>query len=233
MNSLTDLDKRNSIVIYNEAWHMGVIGIVTSRLVDLYYRPTVVLTRVGDFACGSVRSVSDFDVHKALEDCSDLLINFGGHPYAAGLTLSIDRIPAFTQRFEDYVAQHLHQGQRQSRLSIDAEIDFKDISIKLVHDVNKFAPFGNGNEEPIFYTQKVYDYGTSKIIGRYQEHLKLELVDSKSNRVMNGIAFGKGEQWTRIRTKRAFNICYRIKENTHRKGEAQIHIEAIRPNAEV
>lgn len=223
------LDQRRSIVIYNKAWHKGVIGIVASRLTEQYYRPAVVLTLSDGMATGSARSVSGFDVYKAVQSCEDLLENFGGHTYAAGLTLPVEHIDEFTKRFEQYVADHILDEQTEASLDIDAILDFKDITFRFYQQLRKFAPFGPSNLKPIFCTKRVYDYGTSKVVGRGQEHIKLELVDNKSNNVMNGIAFGQSSQARYIKTKRAFDICYTIEENTHKRGEVQLQIDDIRP----
>ncbi len=227
---LEGMEQRNSIVIYNEEWHRGVIGIVASRLTELYYRPAVVLTQSNGMATGSARSVSGFDVYKAIEHCRDLLLSFGGHTYAAGLSMKVENIEAFTERFETFVSQHILPEQRSAIIHIDGMLDFKDVTLKLFQDLKKFNPHGPDNLKPIFSTYKVYDYGTSKIVGRAQEHLKLELVDSKSGHIMNGIAFGQGKRWKHIRTRRAFDICYTIEENSHKRGELQLQIEDIRPN---
>ncbi len=223
------IDEHRSVVIYNEAWHKGVIGIVASRLTELYYRPAVVLTRSEGIATGSARSVSGFDVYSAVQHCADLLENFGGHTYAAGLSLKVEHVEEFKRRFEAYVSEHILDEQTQPTLDIDAQLDFSDINIKFFQDLKKFSPFGPGNPKPIFFTPRVYDYGTSKVVGRGQEHIKLELVDNKSNNVMNGIAFGQSSQARYIKTKRAFDICYTVEENTHKRGEVQLQIEDIRP----
>lgn len=223
------IDDHRSVVIYNEAWHKGVIGIVASRLTELYYRPAVVLTRSEGIATGSARSVSGFDVYSAVQHCADLLENFGGHTYAAGLSLKVEHVEEFKQRFEAYVAEHILDEQTQPTLDIDAQLDFSDINIKFYQDLKKFSPFGPGNPKPIFFTPRVYDYGTSKVVGRGQEHIKLELVDNKSSNVMNGIAFGQSSQARYIKSKGAFDICYSVEENTHKRGEVQLQIEDIRP----
>ena len=229
---LEGLADRRSIVIYNEAWHKGVIGIVASRLTEIYYRPAVVLTRTDNLATGSARSVSGFDVYKAIEHCRDLLENFGGHTYAAGLSMKVENVEEFTRRFETYVTEHILPEQTSAVIDIDAEIDFRDITPKFHADLKKFNPFGPDNHKPIFCTHNVYDYGTSKVVGRDQEHIKLELVDNKSNNVMNGIAFGQSSQARYIKTKRSFDICYTIEENTHKRGEVQLQIEDIKPSEE-
>ncbi|MBQ4525835.1 MAG: single-stranded-DNA-specific exonuclease RecJ [Bacteroidaceae bacterium] len=229
VESLEGLSDRRSIVIFNEQWHKGVIGIVASRLTEIYYRPAVVLTRTDDMATGSARSVSGFDVYKAIENCRDLLENFGGHTYAAGLSMKIEHVEEFTRRFEEYVTEHILPEQTKAAINIDAELDFKEISTKFFNDLKRFNPFGPDNHKPVFCTHQVYDYGTSKVVGREQEHIKLELVDNKSNNVMNGIAFGQSSQARYIKTKRAFDICYTIEENTHKHGEVQLLIEDIKP----
>ena len=232
VDSLEGLADRRTIVIYNEAWHKGVIGIVASRLTEIYYRPAVVLTRTDNLATGSARSVSGFDVYKAIENCRDLLENFGGHTYAAGLSMKVENVEEFTHRFETYVSEHILPEQTSAVIDIDAEIDFRDITPKFHADLKKFNPFGPDNHKPVFCTHNVYDYGTSKVVGRDQEHIKLELVDNKSNNVMNGIAFGQSSQARYIKTKRSFDIGYTIEENTHKRGEVQLQIEDIKPSEE-
>ncbi len=227
---LGGLANRRSIVLYNEDWHKGVVGIVASRLTEVYYRPAVVLTRTNDIATGSARSVSGFDVYKAIEYCRDLLENFGGHTYAAGLSMKVENVPAFTERFEEFVAGHILPEQTNAVIDINAEIDFKEITPKFYNDLKKFNPFGPENCKPIFCTHHVYDYGTSKVVGRDQEHIKLELVDNKSNNVMNGIAFGQSSHVRYIKSKSSFDICYTIEENTYKRGEVQLQIEDIKPN---
>lgn len=229
VKNLPGLEERRSIVIYNEEWHKGVIGIVASRLTEQYYRPAVVLTRAESMATGSARSVSGFDVYKAVQSCADLLENFGGHTYAAGLTLKVENVEEFGRRFEAYVAEHILSEQTQAGLDINGILDFKDITFKFYQQLKRFAPFGPLNAKPVFCTRKVYDYGTSKVVGRGQEHIKLELVDNKSSHVLNGIAFGQSSQARYIKTKRAFDICYTIEENTHKRGEVQLQIDDIRP----
>ena len=223
---------QSSIVLYDEGWKKGVIGIVASRLTEIYFRPTVVLTRDGDFATGSARSVAGFDVYSAVKSCRDLLVNFGGHTYAAGLTLKWSDVKKFRDRFQQYVAQHIQPEQTEALLNVDAVIDFKDITKKLHNDLKRFAPFGPLNTKPIFCTKDVYDFGTSKVVGREQEHIKLELVDSKSNNVMNGIAFGQSASARYIKSKRSFDIAYTIEDNVFKHGAVQLQIEDIRPTEE-
>ena len=229
VKTVPGLENLRSIVIYNEAWHKGVIGIVASRLTELYYRPAVGVTRSEGTATGTARSVAGFDGYRAVQSCADLLENFGGHTYAAGLTMRAENVEEFSRRFEAYVAEHILDEQTEAFLDIDGVLDFKDVNFEFYLQLKRFGPFGPGNARPLFCTHRVYDYGTSKVVGRGQEHIKLELVDDKSNNVMNGIAFGQSSQARYIKTKRAFDICYAIEENTHKRGEVQLQIEDIRP----
>jgi single-stranded-DNA-specific exonuclease len=229
VESLDHQHEKSSIVIYNEDWHKGVIGIVASRLTEEYCRPSVVITRFEDMATGSARSVPGFDVYKAIESCRDLLENFGGHTYAAGLSLRVENVPEFKRRFEEYVDENILPTQIQSELNIDGRLEFNDISIRFYNDLRRFAPFGPDNPKPIWLTERVYDFGTSKVVGHKQEHIKLELVDEHSTNVMGGIAFGQSSQVRLIKTKHPFDICYSVEENTHKHGEVQLQIEDIRP----
>ena len=222
----------SSIVLYDENWKKGVIGIVASRLTEIYFRPTVVLTRDGEYATGSARSIMGFDVYAAIKSCRDLLVNFGGHTYAAGLTLKWEDIPHFRKRFQQYVDEHIKPSQKEAMINVDAVIDFKDISKRLYNDLKRFSPFGPGNNKPIFCTLSVYDYGTSKVVGREQEHIKLELVDSKSSTVVNGIAFGQSASARYIKSKRSFDIVYTIEDNVFKRNQVQLQIEDIRPNSD-
>ncbi len=224
--------EHKAIVIYNEEWHKGVIGIVASRLTEIFTRPSVVLTRTDDMATGSARSVAGFDVYKAIDSCRDLLENFGGHTYAAGLSMKVENIPEFKHRFEEYVEANILPSQIESELNIDGMLDFRDIGHRFLVDMRKFSPFGPDNPKPLFCTEHVYDYGTSKVVGHHQEHIKLELVDNKSSAIVSGIAFGQSSQARFIKSKRAFDICYSVEENTHKRGEVQLQIEAIRPSEE-
>lgn len=227
VDTMPEIEDRSSIVIYNADWHKGVIGIVASRLTEIYFRPAVVLTRTGDTVTGSARSVSGFDVYKAIEYCRDLLENFGGHTYAAGLSLPIENLDAFKERFEKYVSENIDPEQTKPALDIDAEVSFKDITPKFFSDLKRMRPFGPDNTKPRFCSRQVYDYGTSKVVGREQEHIKLELVDGFSNKVMNGIAFGQSSEARYIKTRHSFDIVYTIEENTHKRGEIQLQIEDI------
>ena len=157
-----------SIVLYDENWKKGVVGIVASRLTEMYFRPTVVLTIIDGLATGSARSVAGFDIYDAIKSCRDLLLNFGGHTYAVGLSLKQENIPEFRRRFQEYVSNHILPEQTQALLDIEEEVDFRDINKKLLNDLKKFAPHVPTNPQPLFCTRNVYDYGTSKVVGRNQ-----------------------------------------------------------------
>ena len=224
---LESFEERRAIVIFNPDWHRGVIGIVASRLTEVYHRPAVVITCTGDMATGSARSVTGFDLYKAMESCRDLLDNFGGHTYAAGFSLKVENIEAFAARFEEFVSQNILPEQTAPVIEIDAEIGFHQITRKFFNDLRKFAPHGPENPKPLFCTRNVCDYGTSKVVGRRQEHIKLELVDDLSNKVFNGIAFGQSQQAKYIKSKQSFDICYTLEENAYKHGEVQLQIESI------
>lgn len=204
---------RRSIVVHKPDWHKGVIGIVASRLTEEYYKPSIVLTNSNGLASGSARSVQGFDIYKAIDSCRDLLENFGGHMYAAGLSLKEENIPLFTERFEKYVSENILEEQTYPQIDIDAELTFSDITPKFFRVLKQFGPFGPGNMKPVFVTHKVIDYGTSRLVGKEQEHLKLELVDSSSENVMNGIAFRMFAFNDHLKALNPLDICYTIEEN--------------------
>lgn len=206
--------KRKSIVVYKPDWHKGVIGIVASRLSEEFYKPSIVLTSSNGLASGSARSVPGFDIYSAIDACRDLLENFGGHRYAAGLSMREENVPVFTERFEQYVSANITEEQTSPQIDIDALIDFKDITPKFFNVLKQFGPFGPGNMKPVFATKKVMDYGSSRLVGKEQEHLRLELVDSSSENVMNGIAFGMYEFNDHLKSMKPLDICYTLEENT-------------------
>lgn len=229
IKACTNLADRKGIVIYNEEWHKGVIGIVASRLTEEYYRPAIVLTRADNLATGSARSVPGFDIYKAIDHCRDLLENFGGHTYAAGLSMKVENVQEFTRRFETYVAENILPEQMVPTIDIDGEIRFQDITPKFFRILKQFNPFGPDNYKPFFCTRHVFDYGTSRLVGRDQEHLKLELVDSQSESIMNGIAFGQYEHNDHIKALHPFDIVYTIEENNYNGGSSiQLLIKDIR-----
>ena len=223
---------KKSIVIYNKDWHKGIIGIVASRLTELYYKPSVVLTLSNGLATGSSRSVQGFDIYKAIDSCRDLLENFGGHSYAVGLSLKEENIPEFTRRFEEYVSAHILPEQQTPVIDLDAFINFAQITPELISTLRLFNPFGPGNQKPTFCTRNVKDFGTSMLVGKHLEHIKLELVDDTSGKVVNGIAFNMARYFDYIHAGKPFNICYTIEENTHHNATSpvQLLVKQIRTN---
>lgn len=225
------LTDKKSIVIYNKDWHKGIIGIVASRLTELYYKPSVVLTLTNGLATGSSRSVQGFDIYKAVDSCRDLLENFGGHTYAVGLSLKEENIPEFTRRFEEYVAANILPSQLRPLLDIDAHITFSEITPAFINTLRRFNPFGPGNNKPVFCTKNVMDFGTSKLVGRNMEHIKFELVDDTSGKVFNGIAFNMAEYFPYVHERKPFDICYTIEDNKHQSATSpiQLLIKGIHP----
>jgi len=207
-------EQRKSIVVYKPDWHKGVIGIVASRLSEEYYKPSIVLTKSNGLASGSARSVPGFDIYKAIDSCRDLLENFGGHMYAAGLSLKTENIDAFSERFEKFVQENILEEQTYPQIDIDALLQFKDITPKFFRVLKQFGPFGPGNMKPVFASKNVVDFGTSRLVGKEQEHLKMELVDSSSENVMNGIAFRMHEYNDHLKSLQPLDICYTLEENT-------------------
>ena len=232
VSKLPQIEDKSAIVIYNADWHKGVIGIVASRLTEEFFRPAVVLTLDGDIVTGSARSVSGFDVYRAIQSCEDLLDNFGGHTYAAGLSMKVEHVEEFSRRFEEYVHENIDPEKTRPNLDIDALINFKDITPKFFSDLKRMRPYGPDTPKPLFCTKNVDDYGTSKVVGRQQEHIKLELVDTMSSHVMNGIAFGQSSEARYIKTKQAFDIVYSVEENSRKRNEVQLQIEDIRTHSE-
>ena len=224
-----DHEGRRSIVVYNPNWHKGVIGIVASRLTEMHYRPTVVLTQSNGLATGSARSVPGFDLYKAIDSCRHLLENFGGHMYAAGLSMKLENVEEFSRCFEKYVADNILEEQTYPQIEIDSMLEFKDITPKFYRVLKQFSPFGPGNMKPMFCTKRVFDYGTSRLVGREQEHLKLELVDRHSEVVMNGIAFGMYEFNNALKELNPLDICYTLEENSFNGNTAiQLMIRDIK-----
>jgi single-stranded-DNA-specific exonuclease len=206
--------ERKSIVVYKPDWHKGVIGIVASRLSEEFYKPSIVLTKSNGLASGSARSVSGFDIYKAIDSCRDLLENFGGHMFAAGLSMKEENVEAFTNRLEQYISENILEDQTYPQIDIDSVLEFKDITPKFFRVLKQFGPFGPGNMKPVFVSKKVFDYGTSRLVGKDQEHLKLELIDSSSENVMNGIAFRMYEYNDHLKALNPLDICYTLEENS-------------------
>ena len=225
-----ELKYMNSTVLYNRDWHKGVVGIVASRVTEQFYRPTVILTESNGLATGSARSVRDFDLYEAIGKCSDLLESYGGHMYAAGLTLKIENIPAFRERFEEIVTKQITSVQQTQTIEVDAKITLSDITPKFYRILKQFAPFGPHNMNPVFVTEDVYDAGTSRRVGKNQEHLKLDLVEPDVNSgIFPGIAFNQSNAFELITSGSPFDICYTIVENEFRgKTNLQLLIKDIK-----
>ncbi len=227
---IQQIKEKRPIVIYNRKWHKGIIGIVASRIAELYFRPSVVLTYSDDgIVIGSSRSVRGFDIYSAIKSTRDLLETFGGHTNAVGLSLKEDNVDEFRRRLEEYVESHITQDQVTPQVDIDCELDFADINPEFLRYLRMFNPFGPDNQKPVFVTRNVYDFGTSKLVGRNLEHIKFELVDSQSDNIMNGIAFNMSKYFDYIKQHKPFDICYTIEENKHRNSTSvQLQIKGIR-----
>jgi single-stranded-DNA-specific exonuclease len=208
---------RKTTVLYNRDWHKGVIGIVASRLTEHYYRPTVILTESNGVATGSARSVGNFDLYEAIGACSDLLESYGGHMYAAGLSLKIENIPEFTRRFEEMVTKKITKIQQTSSIEIDAKISLSDLNQRFLRVLKQFEPFGPRNLMPLFVTEDVIDYGTSRVVGKDNTHLKLDLIEAnRSSLVFSGIAFSQGDKADIVKQGLPFDVCYAVTENEYR-----------------
>ncbi len=225
--SLIEFDEhqlsKKTTVLFNPNWHKGVVGIVASRLIETYFRPTVILTESNGLATGSARSVPGFDLYQAVEACSDLLENFGGHMYAAGLSMKIQNVPIFIERFERYVEENILPEQLIPQIDIDSKINFAEITPKFYRILKQFQPFGPGNMSPVFVTENVYDTGDSRLVGAKKEHIKFALIQEDNAKVFPGIAFHMAEHFTGIRRGLPFNICYSIAENNYR-GESTLQL---------
>ncbi len=218
-----ELKNRKSTVLFNPEWHKGVIGIVASRLMDNYYRPTILLTESNGMATGSARSVNGFDLYEAIDKCSDILEGFGGHKHAAGLTLKIENVPLLQERFEEIVASTITEEQLKPYIEVDKEIKLKDITPKLFRIINQFQPFGPGNMRPVFVTKNVQDIGWSKAVGKENEHLKIDIREDNNSNRYNGIAFRQSDKLDIVKSNKYFDICYVIDEN-HYKGRVNLQL---------
>ncbi len=227
----TEEDLRNawSTVVYDPAWHKGVIGIVASRLIEVHYRPTIVLTASNGKVAGSARSVKGFDVYEAISACSDLLEQFGGHTYAAGLTLDPSNLEAFRRRFEEVVRATLHEDQRIPEEDVDAEIGLRAINDRFLRTLDQMAPFGPCNMRPVFLSRGVVDKGRARIVG--ENHLKLNLADPQDpRRELDAIAFRQGRHLDLVRSGEPFSILYTLEENTwNGRTTVQLNIKDIKP----
>ncbi|MCQ2384011.1 MAG: single-stranded-DNA-specific exonuclease RecJ [Paludibacteraceae bacterium] len=215
LKARADFEKRKSIVVYNSEWSKGIIGIVASRLAEEYYRPTIVLTRTTNgLLNGSARSVQGFDLYTAIDNCRDLLENFGGHLYAAGLSLKEENLEPFIERFEQYVAENITKAQLTPQIEIDAEVEFSQFNSKFLKTLRLFAPFGPGNTNPVFCTRKVKDNGGTKVVGKALDHLKVDLCNSEGTHNMSGIAFHMSDFHESMKDNNMVDVCYTLEENT-------------------
>ncbi len=226
------LTGRSPIVIYDASWHKGVIGIVASRLAELYFRPSVVLTQSNGLATGSSRSVRGFDVYAAIKSCRDLLENFGGHTNAVGLSMKVENIDEFRRRLTEYVETHIADDQVTPALDIDCALTFAEINTDFLRQMRYFSPFGPENHKPVFITRNVTDAGTSRIVGHAMEHIRLEMTDPTSDRVFSGIAFNMADMFELVGSGKPFDIVYTIEENRHRGGVVQLFVKAIRAHVD-
>lgn len=228
------IDKK-STVVYNPSWHKGVVGIVASRLVEHYFRPTIVLTQSNGFITGSARSIPGFDLYDAIEHCSEYLENFGGHMYAAGLTLKEENLEAFTQKFENYVAEKITDDLLVPIVNIDTYLDFKQITPKFFRILKQFQPFGPGNQSPVFITENVYDNGNGRKVGSDNGHMKLELIqEDEPYRYISAIAFNSSEFFEHLHGGNPVDVCYSIAENYYRGiANIQLRVKDIKIRNEI
>ena len=229
------LASENTTVVYNPAWNKGVVGIVASRLVEAFYKPTVVLTKSNGFITGSARSVSGFDLYSAIENCADLLENFGGHVYAAGLTMKEENLPEFARRMDEFVKGKISGEMLTPVVDIDARLDFSQITPKFFRILKQFQPFGPGNNNPVFITENVYDSGNGRKVGAGGVHLKLDLMqENQPYHQIPSIGFNMSEYFDYIHDGNAMDICYSIVENYYRGNSSmQLRIRDIREREDI
>jgi len=222
--------EKKSTVLYNSNWHKGVVGIVASRMIEIYYRPTIIMTASNGMATGSARSIAGFDIYRALEKCSDLLENFGGHTYAAGLTMDVKNIDTFKRRFEDIVEQNITEEQLVPHIEVDTEIEFQEITEKFFRILKQFQPFGPHNLAPLFVARNIRDDGTARMVGASKEHMKLSLIQDGDNAsVFPAIAFQQANHYSQIHRGKPFDICFTVEENVFRgKRNLQLNIKDIK-----
>ena len=228
-----EYEKRKSIVIYNPNWFKGIIGIVASRLVEEFYKPTIVLTRSSNgLITGSARSVKEFNIYDGIDSCSDLLEDFGGHKFAAGLSMKEENLEEFTERFEQYVAENLEEDAYIPEINVDLPLDLSDITPNFVANLNRFAPFGPGNMAPVFQTNGVVEDGSGKVVGNKGKHIKMRvLYPDRATPPFDGIGYNLYEKFNLITNNKKFDIVYHVEENTwNNKTTIQLNIKDIRAN---
>ena len=229
------LETENVTIVYNPTWNKGVVGIVASRLVEAYYKPTVVLTKSNGFVTGSARSVSGFDLYASIESCADLLENFGGHVYAAGLTMKEDNLEEFCKRMNKFVSGNITREELTPVVEIDAQLDFSQITPKFTRILKQFQPFGPGNSNPVFLTEDVYDAGNGRKVGAGGVHLKLDLMqESQPYRQIAAIGFNMADYYEYIKAGNPIDICYSIVENFYRGSSTiQLRLKDVREREDV
>lgn len=231
----TCCSSQNAVIVYGKDWNKGVVGIVASRLVEAFYKPTFVLTRSNGFVTGSARSVRGFDLYDAISSCADLLENFGGHIYAAGLTMKEENLPEFTARIDKYVSTHITAEMATPVVEVDSEINFAQITPKFFRILKQFQPFGPGNSSPVFLTKNVYDDGNGRKVGPGGQHLKLELIqESQPYHQVSAIAFNMAAYFEHIRNGNPVDVCYSIVENYYRGNSTlQLRIKDMREREDI
>ena len=229
------LATENVTIVYNPTWNKGVVGIVASRLVEAYYKPTVVLTKSNGFVTGSARSVQGFDLYASIESCADLLENFGGHMYAAGLTMKEENVQEFCRRMDAFVAHNITREELTPIVEIDARLDFSQITPKFTRILKQFQPFGPGNNNPVFMTEDVYDAGNGRKVGAGGVHLKLDLMqESQPYRQIAAIGFNMADYYDHIKAGNPIDACYSIVENFYRGSSTiQLRLKDIRERNEL
>ena len=230
------LSSGNATIVYNPQWHKGVVGIVASRLVEAFYKPTIVFTQSqGGLVTGSARSVHGFDLYDAIESCADLLENFGGHLYAAGLTLREENLPAFCERIEKTISGKIVPQMQVPVVDIDAKLNFSQITPKFLRILKQFQPFGPGNSAPVFITENVYDNGMGRKVGAEGGHLKLELIqESHPYHHISAIAFNMADFFDHIKAGNPIDVCYSIVENYYRgTANTQLRVKDLRERDEL
>ena len=222
--------QRRSTVVYAPHWHKGVVGIVASRLTETYYRPTIVLTASENgIISGSARSVGGFDIYAAIDSCNDLLTNFGGHKFAAGLSMHINNLPEFKERFEAYVASHIQPNQLQPTLDIEAELQLGDITKSFYNVLRHLEPFGPGNPRPLFISRRLINHRDTRTVGKQCEHLRLDVTDRTN--AITGIAFGRADMAEYIQNGHSVDVCYELNENTfNHYTTIQMLVQDIKPS---
>ena len=228
------LASKNATIVYDPNWNKGVVGIVASRLVEAYYKPTVVLTKSNGFVTGSARSVAGFDLYASIESCADLLENFGGHVYAAGLTLKEENLPEFARRMDEFIEGKITTDMLTPVVDIDAKIELAQITPKFFRILKQFQPFGPGNGNPVFMTEAVCDEGSGRKVGAGGLHMKLDLIQEDYSRAIPAIAFNMADYYEYIRHGNPFDVCYSIVENYYRGNSTiQLRVKDIKEREDI